>query len=78
MNVTKASRSRNRQVTMVDEYEVSEILGISCHTLRRWRYNNLGLPFYKIGKCVRYKMEDVERFIEENRQVVIHEGEIIR
>ena len=53
-----------------DDRELSARLGLSPKTPAQWRH--LGkfteeLPFYKFGRCVRYRREDVEAFIEKNR-----------
>ena len=35
---------------------------ISPHTLERWRWTGEGLQFVKIGRLVRYRLEDVEAY----------------
>lgn len=54
----------------LDDRELSARLGLSPKTPAQWRH--LGkfteeLPFYKFGRCVRYRREDVEAFIEKSR-----------
>lgn len=53
----------------LDDRALAELLNISGNTPAQWRY--LGkfseLPFYKFGRCVRYRREDVEAFIEKSR-----------
>lgn len=44
--------------------QLENILGVSHMTLYRWR--NDGLPFIKKGKNVRFKLSDVETWLEEN------------
>lgn len=45
--------------------EVSEILGVSVETLNVWRATNrYPLPYIKAGRLVRYRMADVNQFIE--------------
>jgi excisionase family DNA binding protein len=45
--------------------EVATMLGVSTGTLANWRVeNNFKLPYYKIGKSVRYQISDVEKFAE--------------
>lgn len=46
--------------------ELSEYLGLSRMTLSRWRSE--GLPFIKIGKQVRFKLDDVMKWIEQNKK----------
>ncbi|MBE6442107.1 MAG: helix-turn-helix domain-containing protein [Desulfovibrio desulfuricans] len=51
----------------LSETEVSEITGISLSTLRKHRLSNIGIPYYKIGRSVRYKIADVLCFMETKR-----------
>ena len=47
--------------------EVAEILGVTEQTLAVWR--SLGsqeLRFIKVGRAVRYRPEDVKKYIEQN------------
>lgn len=49
--------------------EAAEILGIDAATLAVWRCTQrVDLPFVKIGGRVRYILEDVLQFIENNRR----------
>lgn len=44
--------------------EVAEILGTTVGTLQIWRVTQrYPLPFVKIGRLVRYRLEDVQAFI---------------
>ena len=44
---------------LADTREVAMYLGVSEGTLRRWRADGGGPPFMKIGKIVRYDMDEV-------------------
>lgn len=48
--------------------ETAERLGVSYWTLVDWRRPDRPhpLPWVKVGACVRYREEDVARFIERN------------
>lgn len=46
--------------------QVSKLLGISAIKLRIDRMNGIGLPYVKIGRCVRYKAADIEAYLENN------------
>lgn len=48
----------------LNEKEVSNQTGLSVSALRKHREKNFGIPYYKLGKLVRYKEEDVIEFIE--------------
>lgn len=55
----------SRPSPLVDEKGAAEILSITPGTLSVWRcLRRYDLPFVKIGKSVRYRMADLEQFIE--------------
>jgi excisionase family DNA binding protein len=45
------------------EREVASILGISTRTLQQWRFRGIHLAYVKIGRLVRYRRADVEKYI---------------
>lgn len=46
--------------------EVSELLGVTTHTLAVWRCERrYNLPYVKTGRLVRYQEADVQNFIQE-------------
>lgn len=49
-----------------DNQDVCRLLGISLRTLQSYRDKGL-LPYSQIGHKCYYKIEDIERFIEENK-----------
>lgn len=51
----------------LNEKEVSQITGISLATLRSNRVYGIGMPYYKVGKSVRYKRDEVIAYVEKNR-----------
>ncbi|SDY71640.1 transcriptional regulator, AlpA family [Saccharopolyspora shandongensis] len=44
--------------------EVSAYLGVPAGTLYQWRTRGYGPPGRRVGKYVRYKPDDVERWFE--------------
>lgn len=52
--------------TYVDENIIAERYGISVHKLRRDRRRNEGLPFFRIGRSVRYDIEQCEKHLKEH------------
>lgn len=46
-----------------DEKQLAEKLSVAPQTPRVWRLRGGGPPFVKIGRRVRYRPEDVEKFI---------------
>jgi excisionase family DNA binding protein len=49
--------------------EAAQFLGVRENTLATWvtnkRYN---LHFYKVGRLVKYKISDLEKFVQENQR----------
>lgn len=55
------------QPRWLNEKQVAELTGISLSTLRKHRFFSEGLPYYKVGRSVRYKHSDVISFMEARR-----------
>jgi len=57
---------KDPQKTMLSRKEAAEYLGISANTLAVWastgRYD---LKFTKMGRAVRYRLSDLDSFIEQ-------------
>tara|TARA_B100000965_G_C18977374_1_gene492457 strand:- start:154 stop:357 length:204 start_codon:yes stop_codon:yes gene_type:complete len=51
---------------LLTEDEVSKLFNINKHTLQRERFNGTGIPYVKLGRRVRYKVEDIQKYIERN------------
>ena len=52
---------------LFNEYQTSNYLGnIPVKTLRRWRVEGGRIPFVKLGKAVRYREEDLRRYVLTN------------
>ena len=58
--------ARNRNLArLMTPAEVAELLGVREQTLTAWRHRgSQELPYVKAGRLVRYKKEDVERFVQ--------------
>ena len=54
---------------LISERELAEQLGVSLHTVRRWRYNIPpdGPPVRKVGRSVRYSVAEVEAWLDEQQ-----------
>jgi predicted DNA-binding transcriptional regulator AlpA len=50
--------------------EVSTYLGVPAATLHAWRYRKTGPRGSKVGRHVRYRWEDVERWLDEQARTV--------
>ena len=55
---------RNRGL---NEKQVAEMIGLSVSTLRLNRHKGVGIPYYKMGRAVRYDLKDLENFIQEQK-----------
>ena len=45
--------------------EVAEFYGIPVQTLYQWRHRRIGPRAAKVGRHLRYRWEDVERYFDE-------------
>jgi excisionase family DNA binding protein len=54
---------------ILNSAEAAEYLRVTPHTLAIWRSEKrYDLPFAKVGRFVRYRKEDLRRFIDEHLQ----------
>lgn len=53
---------KNINQTLISERKLAKKLGVPITNLRYNRFRGQGIPFIKIGKLVRYRMEDVEKY----------------
>ena len=51
----------------LDEREVSNLTKLSLSTLRAHRFLRKGIPYFKIGRSVRYCWDDVATFMDNHR-----------
>ena len=49
---------------LINTIELAEYLGVSESGLKQSRVKGDGIPFIKIGQLVRYRLEDVEAYLE--------------
>jgi excisionase family DNA binding protein len=47
------------QVPLITRKQVAELLSVSVRTVDRWMVSGV-LPYYKIGKVVRFKVSDIQ------------------
>lgn len=50
----------------INSREASKRFGFSTSTLAKWRMTKKNLPFAKCGNYVKYKVSDIEAFLESN------------
>jgi predicted DNA-binding transcriptional regulator AlpA len=51
----------------VDERDASHLTGFSTSYLRQARMRRVGPPFIKVGRAVRYRVEDLDQFLDSHR-----------
>ena len=62
---TRCSMHKPELPRLLSTEEVAGFLGIAPHTLAVWRSDGrYELPFVKIGRAVRYRLEDVYTYLE--------------
>lgn len=54
------------QHILLTEKEAAEFLRVSIKTLQSWRLQGKQPTYLKLGRCVRYRRDDVIRFLEES------------
>ena len=53
--------------SVLTERETSGYLRVSLSTLRRWRKSDGGPAFIRFGKSIRYRVQDLDRFLSDSR-----------
>lgn len=51
----------------MNEKQLANYINCSVSTLRNHRHAGTGIPYFKIGRSVRYKKKDVEDYMERRR-----------
>jgi predicted DNA-binding transcriptional regulator AlpA len=49
---------------LLNEHDVARITGLSVASVRRWRLLKQGPKYLKLGSAVRYRSEDVAKWLE--------------
>ncbi len=66
MTQTDVAEQYHQQDPLINERQAAMVLGVEPGTLAVWRCTKRypALRFVKIGHAVRYRLSDIERFIE--------------
>lgn len=51
------------ELQLLTEQETSGLIKVPPQTLRNHRSKGLGIPYYKLGRSVRYSLSDVEEYL---------------
>ncbi|WP_256220584.1 helix-turn-helix domain-containing protein [Pseudomonas sp. P1.8] len=61
---------------LIDDKQAAHVLDVSPNTLSIWRsLGRYNIPFVKSGRLVRYRVDDLARFLA--RRTVTHTGKIV-
>lgn len=52
---------------LITEVDAADLLCQSVRTIQKWRVTGFGPPFYKIGRSVRYRRNEIVRWIDQRR-----------
>ena len=56
-----------KPVTVMTVQQAAEYLGLAVSTLNKWRCHGGGPVFIKMGRAVRYRVEDLEVYMLNSR-----------
>ena len=67
MSKTRTSAPNpDRGFELLSEKEVARLTGFSVRTLQGWRWRGTGPLFIRVSaRCIRYRRQDVERWLEQ-------------
>lgn len=51
----------------VDEHIVSQVTGYALQTLRTWRHQRRGFPYYKIDRSIRYDLDECFKYMDDHK-----------
>lgn len=52
---------------VVDQKRCAELVGVSVRKIEADRIKGNGIPYLKIGRAVRYKMSDIQEYMNKNK-----------
>lgn len=60
------NENNGKQRNLLTPAQAAEQLNIPVSTLARWRSERRELPYVPVGRLVRYRQADIDRWIEDN------------
>ena len=64
---TATLAAHNARPELYDTGPAADYLGIKPHTLEVWRASGrYALPFVRVGRRIKYRRSDLDRFLEQN------------
>ena len=67
MQQDKAVNVTPEALNWITEKKVSEMSELSIQTLRNWRHLSKGPAYSKIGRAIRYNLDDVRDYFRQRR-----------
>ena len=55
-------------MTLLSTPQAANLCRTSTHTLEAWRRRHEGPPFIKVGRLVRYSVDDLTQWLQSQRQ----------
>jgi excisionase family DNA binding protein len=65
--ISGRDNEHRQQDRLLTPHEVAVFLGVPLRTIYRWRSRGDGPRGYRIGRHVRYRVDDIERWLEDRR-----------
>lgn len=63
-NPPNTSQPVPRQTIILTTRQAAQYLGLSMSTLNKWRCYGFGPKYLKLGRAVRYRLEELDRYLE--------------
>ena len=70
----KVTPIRGDDLTLVDNKQAADILGVNYLTLQNWRSTGKSPRYVKVNRCIRYRVSDLKAWLE--AQTRNHTGEV--
>ena len=51
----------------MDDYKAADKVGVAVQTMRNWRCKGRGPAYLKLGRSIRYRLEDIEAYKRKKR-----------
>jgi hypothetical protein len=56
---------RSHPLSLLTVREAATLLKVAPHTLNKWRVSGSGPRFIRVGHCVRYRVSDLESYLDD-------------
>ena len=66
----KGNKKMDKFPTYLNEKQVSAITGLALPTLRNQRFQRRGVQYCKVGRSIRYNLQDVTTYMEEHKILI--------